>query len=114
MLTIEKLNDFGANSKEGLERCLNNEEFYFRLIAKAANDDSFNNLKKELDNKNYEEAFKIAHALKGVLGNLSLTPLYELAVLITENLRIKKDMDYKEYIDKLLNKREELLFLINN
>ena len=47
--------------------------------------------------------------LKGVLGNLSLTPLYDLAVDITENLRISKEIDYFELINKLLNKREELL-----
>ena len=114
MLTIDKLNAFGADTKEGLERCLNNESFYFKLIDKAVNDNSFINLKNELENKNYDEAFKIAHSLKGVLGNLSLTPLYESAVELTELLRIKKDIDYKEYIEKLLNKREELLLLIKN
>ena len=52
---------------------------------------------------------KIAHSLKGVLGNLSLTPLYDLAVEITENLRNVAEIDYFELINKLLNKREELL-----
>ncbi len=112
MLTIDKLNKFGADTALGLERCINNEEFYFRLIIKAINDDSFINLKKEIENKNYNEAFKIAHSLKGVLGNLSLTPLYEIDYEITELLRNEKDIDYKEYIDKLLLKREELIELI--
>jgi HPt (histidine-containing phosphotransfer) domain-containing protein len=109
MITIDKLNEFGANTKEGLDRCMNNEAFYLRLVDKAINDDSFIKLKDELENKNYDEAFKIAHSLKGVLGNLSLTPLYDLAVEITEYLRISKEIDYFELINKLLNKREELL-----
>ncbi|MBQ6783878.1 MAG: Hpt domain-containing protein [Acholeplasmatales bacterium] len=109
MITLDKLNQFGANTKEGLDRCMNNEAFYLRLVDKAINDDSFIKLKDELENKNYDEAFKIAHSLKGVLGNLSLTPLYDLAVEITENLRISKEIDYFELINKLLNKREELL-----
>ena len=109
MITLDKLNQFGANTKEGLDRCMNNEAFYLRLVDKAINDDSFIKLKDELENKNYDEAFKIAHSLKGVLGNLSLTPLYDLAVDITENLRISKEIDYFELINKLLNKREELL-----
>ena len=109
MITVDKLNEFGANTKEGLDRCMNNEAFYLRLVDKAINDDSFIKLKDELENKNYDEAFKIAHSLKGVLGNLSLTPLYDLAVEITENLRISKEIDYFELINKLLNKREELL-----
>ena len=109
MITLDKLNQFGANTKEGLDRCMNNEAFYLRLVDKAINDDSFIKLKDELENKNYDEAFKIAHSLKGVLGNLSLTPIYDLAVEITENLRISKEIDYFELINKLLNKREELL-----
>ena len=112
MLTIEKLNEFGANSKEGLGRCLNNESFYFKLIDKAINSDSFDNLKKELETKNYDEAFNIAHSLKGVLGNLSLTPLYEIVFEVTELLRAKTDMDYNEYIVKLFNKRDELIRLM--
>ena len=32
MLTIEKLKAYGANVEEGMERCLNNEAIYFRLI----------------------------------------------------------------------------------
>jgi len=109
MITLDKLNQFGANTKEGLDRCMNNEAFYLRLVDKGINDDSFIKLKNELEKKNYDEAFKIAHSLKGVLGNLSLTPLYDLAVEITENLRISKEIDYFELINKLLNKREELL-----
>lgn len=109
MITLDKLNQFGANTKEGLDRCMNNEAFYLRLVDKAINDDSFIKLKDELENKNYDEAFKIAHSLKGVLGNLSLTPLYDLAVEITENLRNVAEIDYFELINKLLNKREELL-----
>ena len=112
MLTIEKLNEFGANTTEGLMRCLNNEDFYLRLVNKAINDDSFINLKNELENNNLDEAFKISHSLKGVLGNLSLTPLYDIVFELTELLRNKKDIDYKKYIDKLLNKREELILLM--
>ncbi len=109
MLSIEKLNEYGANTKEGLARCINNEGFYFRLITKAISDESFIKIKEALEEKEYELAFQIAHSLKGVLGNLALTPLYEIVYEMTELLRIKKDIDYKEYIDKLLRKREELI-----
>ena len=113
MLTIEKLDEYGANTKEGLERCLNKEELYFRLITKAADDDSCLKLKKEIEDKNYDEAFKIAHSLKGVLGNLAITPMYEIVFELTELLRVKKDIDYSKYIEKLLGKRDKLISLIN-
>ena len=113
MITLDKLNQFGANTKEGLDRCMNNEAFYLRLVDKAINDDSFIKLKNELENKNLDNAFQISHSLKGVFGNLSITPIYEIVYELTEELRERKDIDYKDYIEKLLEKREELIKLIN-
>ena len=33
MITIEKLNAFGANTAEGLGRCFGNEALYLKLVA---------------------------------------------------------------------------------
>ena len=49
MLTIDKLKQFGANTDEGLGRCLNNEAFYLRLVAKALDDASFDRLSAAVD-----------------------------------------------------------------
>lgn len=114
MLTIEKLNEFGVNTNEGLERCLNNKDLYFRLINKLILDESFFDLKEEIEKKNFELAFQISHSLKGVLGNLAITPLYKIIYELTELLRAKKDIDYKGYIDELLNKRNELESVIKD
>ena len=32
MLTVEKLKEYGADTGEGLNRCMNNEAFYLRLV----------------------------------------------------------------------------------
>ena len=32
MLTIDSLRRFGANTEEGLSRCMDNEDFYLRLV----------------------------------------------------------------------------------
>ena len=87
MLTIEKLKELGANTDEGLTRCMNNEQFYFRLIGKAMSDNSFEKLKTAVETGDLDTAFELAHALKGVLGNLSLTPIYEPVSKLTEMLR---------------------------
>lgn len=100
MLTIEKLRQFGADTEEGLQRCLNNEAFYLKLVSRFLEDKSFDKLKEEISNGNLEEAFKASHALKGVLGNLSLTPLYEIIYELTELLRNQNKCDYGEYIKK--------------
>ena len=109
MLTIEKLQQYGVNTKEGLARCMNMEAFYFRMLGMGLKNDSFEKLGKALEEKNLDEAFEQAHALKGVVGNLALTPIYNPLADMTEMLRAKKDADYvamyapiKEIRDKLV------------
>ena len=57
---------------------------------------------------NLDEAFEAAHALKGALGNLSLTPIYEKIVEITELLRNRTEMDYSGMLSDILRLRDEL------
>lgn len=38
MLTIDALKTYGADVNDGLARCMNNQDFYFRLIEKALED----------------------------------------------------------------------------
>jgi len=109
MLTIEKLQEYGVNTKEGLARCMNMEKFYFKMLGMGLKNDSFEKLGKALEDGNLEEAFEQAHALKGVVGNLALTPIYDPLADMTEMLRAKKDADYvamyapiKEIRDKLV------------
>lgn len=104
MITIEKLNAFGANTAEGLARCFGNEALYLKLVATIPGEGNFDKLKDSIAAKD----LKAAHALKGVLGNLSLTPLYTPVVEITELLRNNTDMDYKSLLDTILEKKDEL------
>lgn len=108
MITVDKLNTFGANTAEGLARCFGNEALYLKLVATIPNDATFDKLKDSLGEKNLKAAFEAAHALKGVLGNLSLTPIYAPVVEITELLRSETDMDYKSLLGTILEKKDEL------
>ena len=106
-MTIDRLKELGANVDEGLERCMGMEDFYMEMIELGINDERFEELGLSLDKKDYEQAFEQVHALKGVIGNLALTPFYETICEITEHLRAKEDIDYKPLYDKLLSQREE-------
>ena len=75
MLTIDSLKNWGADVQEALVRCLNNEAFYLRLVGKALEDPSFSRLPEAVHAGDLTKAFEAAHALKGVLSNLALTPL---------------------------------------
>ncbi len=111
MITIDALKQWGANTQEGLQRCMNNEALYLRLINMFFDKNSFDELKEAVTNDDLDKAFQAAHALKGVLGNLSLKPLFDIVFEITELLRNRTKMDYSEYLQKYENKYFELLAL---
>ena len=112
MLTIDALKQFGCNTDDGLSRCMGNEAFYFKLIGKVIDDKNFQMLEDAVASKNLDKAFDAAHSLKGVLGNLALTPVYQPVYEITELLRERKDIDYSEYIKTISEKRKELAALM--
>ena len=108
MLTIDALRQFGANTGEGLGRCLNNEAFYLRLVNMGLDDAGFGKLSDALAAGDTKAAFEAAHALKGVLGNLGLTPLYEPDSELTELLRSGADADYPALVADLLARLKTL------
>lgn len=109
MLTLEILQSYGVNTKEGLSRCMNMEKFYFRMLGMGLKNDSFDKLEKLLAEGNLEEAFEQAHAIKGVVGNLAITPIYDKIADITESLRAKKDLDYVSLYKPVKALRDELV-----
>lgn len=111
MLTVDALKAYGANVREGLGRCLNNEGFYLRLVRMAAQDASFNKLYDAIDAGDLDRAFEAAHALKGVLGNLALDPLLVSVNEMTELLRARTEIDYGPYISLIQGKHQELMQL---
>ena len=112
MLTIENLKALGANTDEGLARCLGKEDFYLRMVSMALADDGFEKLMDAVQKGDLNEGFERAHALKGVLSNVSLTTLSEPVSEITEELRARNNIDYSALlsrIDEELKKYRALL-----
>lgn len=111
MLTIDELKEFGADTDDGLERCFGNTEFYLRLVKTVPNDANFCKLTEAVNANDLDAAFDAAHALKGSLGNLSLTPIYESVKELTELLRAKTETDYSLLLQKINNQKEILIKL---
>ena len=111
MITLDALKEFGADTEKGLAMCMQNEALYLRLVGSVPDEARFGKLSQAIASKDYDAAFDAAHALKGVLGNLSLTPLYETVSEITELLRARTDTDYSTLLEKLEGSRDELVQL---
>lgn len=107
-MSLDAIREYGANVQEGLGRCINNEQFYLRMIGLALEDGNFSKLENAVRSGDKKEAFEAAHALKGVLGNLALTPMYTPVAEMTELLRKGQEADYAAYITEIAAQRERL------
>ena len=108
MLTVDELASFGADTQKGLERCLGNEVFYLKLVKMIPADPSFARLQRSIAAGDLSDAFEAAHALKGVLANLSLTPIYAPVAEITELLRSREQTDYEPLLAAIMAGRDRL------
>ena len=113
MITIEELKRFGADTEEGLARCMGMEEFYLQLVGTMLEDANFAKLDDAVEAKDARSAFEAAHALKGALGNLSLTPVCKPVEEITEKLRGQDEMpDISDLFEQYKGALQELKALM--
>ena len=110
-MTLDDLIVYGADTEQGLQRCLGREDFYLRLVESLKGETGFDRLRDALAADDLDAAFDAAHALKGVLANLALTPLYEPINEITELLRARTQMDYTPLLDQILAEWDRFLAL---
>jgi len=101
MITVDGLRGLGCKVEEGIQRCMNNESFYLMLVNKGLKDEDITNLKSAVSSGDLQKGFEVAHAMKGVYGNLSLTPLYDISSKICEHLRNKDQIDYLPLLNEL-------------
>lgn len=85
------LQEMGCEMEETMERFMDDQEFYVECFQKFIEDKELESLGDIIESRDLEESFARAHTLKGILGNLGLTPLYDQMVVIVEFLR-KGDM----------------------
>lgn len=110
-MTLDDLASYGANVEEGLGRCMGMEPLYLKLCASIKEESKFDDLMSALEDGRLDEAFEAAHALKGVLGNLALTPLQQPVEELTELLRSRTDMDYAPLAAQIMAERERFMTL---
>lgn len=108
MLSVEALREYGADTDQGLGRCMNNEAFYLRMVEMTLADPRFAQLRGVVESGNLEQAFELCHALKGVVGNLALEPLFQPLSELTELLRSRTRMDYSALLTRIGERWEEL------
>ena len=85
--TKAALTGAGIQVDEALERLMGSEALLERLLGKFLEDRNLAELTAALAEDRREDAFRAAHTLKGVCGNLSMTRLEALVSQMVELLR---------------------------
>ena len=80
---------------------------YQPLLAKAIG----KSIAKGIEAEDLDTAFEVAHALKGIYANLSLTPLLTPTSEITELLRARTKTDYTALLAEIRAQRDKLAAL---
>ncbi|WOC31371.1 MULTISPECIES: Hpt domain-containing protein [Caproicibacterium] len=87
---IDLLNVYGADTAVTMERFLQDEALYQSCLQSFSADPAFDELRRALQKQDFTAAFNAAHTLKGVAGNLGLTPLFNTISTLVEALRAKE------------------------
>lgn len=106
-LKTELLNQ-GVDYTTALERFMGREDLYKKFLIKFLADDNFNQLEANIECENIDEAFKCAHTLKGLCGNLGFDNLLEEDAQIVEILRSGSLDGVKELFEVLRKKYHTL------
>ena len=78
-----------------------NDMMIARLLGKFLSGDAVPQLISLYEKKDYRGVFAASHSLKGVAGNLALTPIFDLACAITEATRNSDDVNLDKEITEL-------------
>lgn len=81
------LSQSGIEVEQALERFMNNEGLYVRFLNKFLQDKNFDGMIASANSGDYDGMLTYAHTLKGVAGNLGLTPLYQQLDTLVLRLR---------------------------
>ena len=94
------------------ERFMGNEALYKKFLFRLPENTLMAELEQHLAENNLEDAFKDAHTMKGMFGNLSLNKLMNASSKLTETLRAKQFPEESE-LEELRNAYKAALNAVN-
>lgn len=99
---LTALVNWGCDIPSALPRFLDDKGMYVMFVKQVVDEPSFGLLGQAIEAGDAKAAFEKAHELKGVVANMSLTPIYAIVVTIVEPLRAGKWTGVKENYAKLV------------
>lgn len=109
---LDRCREYGADVEGTMERLMDDEELFEMCMMQFSQDEGFAGLKGAIESKDYKAAFEYAHALKGVAGNLGLTPLFNAISEMVEALRIDDYSHVEDQYAQIVKEQERVNQLI--
>lgn len=81
-MNVKILKDAGVDYNAGLDRFVNNADLYERMLHEFIRENEFGDAETALESNDLKSFGEHIHTMKGVTGNLSITPLFEKCCLI--------------------------------
>ncbi len=98
---LDRLEDMGAEVEDTLDRLMGDEEMYLEYLMKLPENQNIIELRKAIDEKDYNKAEREVHTLKGVALNLGLLPLVDVCMDMLLDFRAGKSEEAAAQIDEV-------------
>ncbi len=109
MSLIEELKSLGTDTDDALVRFMDNSALYERMLKKLPKVIEEAPVMQYVESGDLDTALANAHTLKGVVGNLSITPLYNNYTEIVKLFREEKSEKAKELLIDTVKIQQEIL-----
>lgn len=109
MSMLDDLKTLGVNTDGALQRFMGKSAIYEKMLGKLAATVDNAPVLSAFEAGDYKTALESAHTLKGVMGNLSVTPLYEGYTKIVDLLRADDPAKAREILEGILPVQKEII-----
>ncbi|MBR5508769.1 MAG: Hpt domain-containing protein [Lachnospiraceae bacterium] len=114
MSLLDELSGYGADIQDGLNRFAGHSALYEKMLKKFPDAVKKTEVQCYFQANDFEQALANAHTLKGMTGNLSLTPLYEAYTDVVALLRQGKPEEARAIFEKMLPVQEKMIACIQS
>ncbi len=111
---LEELKELGINVEDAVQRFMGNKELFLRMLGKLPQSIKNLNINPDFDDADIEQVITDTHTVKGVTGNLSVTPLYTAYTKIVDLLRADKPEEARQTLKDILPVQEKIIACIED
>lgn len=91
----------GTDVQEAIHRLYDDEAIYSKFLVTFLDDQTMAELNEAIEDREWDEAFTSAHALKGLAGNMGFMPLMNSVGRLTVLIRGGRKTEAGEYMEQV-------------